>query len=120
MTHLMMEFRLRQVEVQKGHDEQMLFIKDVFTKSVASIPQPVYVAPNQYGNREYPPLQGAYRTNLKGWYWDGKPHGRGSCENLKRAINRKEVHHKGKAMFVGQDGVGDSIRVPVPMEIVVR
>ena len=92
-------------------------MRDVFTKSVAAIPQPVYVASNQYGNREYPPPQGGYKTNLKGCYWDGKPHGRDSCEELQRAINRGEVHQKGKVLYLGQEGVGDSIRVAVPVEI---
>ena len=49
-TQLMKELRLRQVEAQKRLDEQMLFMRDVFTKAVAAIPQPVYVAPNQYQN----------------------------------------------------------------------
>ena len=52
VTQLDKELRLSQVEPQKRLDEQMLFMRDVFTKSVAAIPQPVYVVPNQYGNRE--------------------------------------------------------------------
>ena len=68
MTQLMKELRLSQTEAQQRLDEQMLFMRDVFTKSMAAIPQPVYVTPNQYGNREYPPPQAGYKTNLKGCY----------------------------------------------------
>ena len=109
VTQLVKELRLTQVEAQKMLDEQMLFMRDVFTKSVAAIPQPVYVAPNQYGNWEYPPPKVGYKTNLKGCYWDGKPHGRNSCEELQRAMNRGEVHREGKVLYLGQEGVGDSI-----------
>ena len=55
VTQLMKELRLRQVEAQTRLFVKMLFVRDDFNKSVAAIPQPVYVAPNQYGNREYPP-----------------------------------------------------------------
>ena len=95
VTQLLKELTLSQVEGLNSLDEQMLFMRDVFTKSVAAIPQPVYVALNQYGNREYPPPQGGYKTNLKEFYWDGKPHGRDSCKELQRAINRGEVHRQG-------------------------
>ena len=36
---------------------------------------------------------------------------------MQRAINRGEVHCKGKVLYLGQEGVEDSIRVPVPVEI---
>ena len=117
VTQLMKELRLRQVEAETRLNEQILFMRDIVTKTVAAIPQPVYVAPNQYGNRECLPLQGGYETNLKGGYWDRKPHGRDSCEEQQRAINREEVHRKRKVLYLGQEGVGDFIRVPVPVEI---
>ena len=82
VTQHMKELRLSQVEAQKRLDEKMLFMRDVFTKSVSAIPQLMYVAPNQYGNREHPPPQGRYKTNLKGCYWDRKPHVRDNCEEL--------------------------------------
>ena len=41
VTQLMKEMRLSQVEAQKRLDEQLLFIRDVFTMSVAAILQPV-------------------------------------------------------------------------------
>ena len=79
VTQLMKKLRLSQAEAQKRLNEEMLVMRDVFAKSVAAIPQPVYVVPNQYGNREYPPPQVEYKTNTKGCYWDGKSHRRDSC-----------------------------------------
>ena len=103
----------------------MVFMRDVLTKSVSSMPQiplqpptnVLYYSPNQYGNRQYPPSPGANRTNVRGCYWDGKPHGRDNCDELLKAINRGEVHRKGKVLYLGQEGDGDSVHVPVPVEI---
>ena len=67
VTQLMKELRLSQVEAQKRLDEQMLFMRDVFTKSVAAIAQPMYVAPNQYGNQEYLLPHGGFIEG--GWNW---------------------------------------------------
>ena len=70
VTQLMIELRLSQAEAQKRLEEQMVFMRDVFTKSVSSMPQtplqprrnaPSY-SPNQYGNREYPPSAGCKST----------------------------------------------------------
>ena len=63
VTHLMKDLRLSQAEAQKKLEEYLVFIRDVFTKLVSSIPrtplQPgtyaPYYSPNQYGNKEYPP-----------------------------------------------------------------
>ena len=125
VIQLMKELRLRQAEAQKSLEEQMVFISDVFTKSSSSMPQtPLqprtnapYYLPNQYGNREYPPSPGAHRTNVRGCYWDGKRHGRDNCDELLKAINTGEVHRKGKVLYLGQEGVRDSVRVTVAVEI---
>ena len=97
----------------------------MFTKSVSSMPQtPLetrsnapYYSLNQYGNREYPRSPGANRTNVRGSYCNGKPHGSDNCDELPKAIDRGEVHHKGRVLYLGQKGVGDSVRVPVAVEI---
>ena len=68
VSQFMKELRLSQVEAQSRLNEQMLCMGDVFTKLVAAISQPVYVVPNQYRNREYPPPQGGYKSNLKESY----------------------------------------------------
>ena len=117
VIQLMKELRLSQMEAQKRLDEQMLLMRHVCTKSVAAIPQLMYVAPNQYGNWEYPLLKGGYKTNLKGCYWDGKLHVRDDYEELQSAISRREVHYKGKVLYLRPEGVRDSIWVPVPVEI---
>ena len=103
----------------------MVYIRDVFNKSVNFMPQtplqPLtnapYYSPNQYGNKEYPASPGANRTNVRGCYWDGKLHGRDNCDELLKAINRGEVHRKGKVLYIRQEGVRDCVRVPVPVEI---
>ena len=72
VTQLMKELRLSQAEAQKRQEEQIVFMRDVFTKSVSSMPQtPLqpwtnapYYSPNQYGNREYPLSPGATRMNV--------------------------------------------------------
>lgn len=118
VTQLMKELKLSQLEAQKRHDEQISFMRDVFMKSAPSPfaqQAPPYYSPNQYGNREYPPSPGN-KTNIRGCYWDGRPHGRESCEELLKAISRGEVHKKGKVLYLGQEGVGDAVRVPVPTE----
>jgi hypothetical protein len=115
VTELMRELKLSQLEAQRKVDEQLSFMRDVFTKMAPapSAPAPYY-SPNQYGNREYPPA--GNRTNVRGCYWDGLPHGRDTCEELQKALNRGDVHRKGKVLYLGQEGVGDSVRVPVPVE----
>ena len=78
----------------------MVFMGDVFTKSVSSMPQtPLqprtnapYYSTNQYGNREYPPSPGANRPNVQACDWDGTPHGRDNYDELLKTINRGEVH----------------------------
>ena len=105
----MKELRLSQAEVQKRLEEQMVFMRDVFTKLVSSMPQtPLqpptnasYYSPNQYGNREYPPSPEANRTNVRGCYWNAKPHGRDNYDELLKAINRVEVHRKGNVLHLG-------------------
>ena len=42
VTQLMKELRLSQDEAQKRLEEQMVFMRDVFTKSVSSMPQTCY------------------------------------------------------------------------------
>ena len=49
--------------------------------------------------------------NVRGCYWDGKPDGRDNCDELLKASNRGQVHRKGKVLYLGQEGVGDSVRV---------
>ena len=76
VTQLMKELRLSQAEAQKRLEGLMVFMRDVFTKSVSSMPQiPIqpwtnapYYSPNQCGNREYPPSPGANTTNVRGRY----------------------------------------------------
>ena len=57
------------------------------------------------------------RVNIRGCYWDGVMHNRDICEDLQKAINRGEVHYKGRILHLGQKDIGDSIRVPVPVEL---
>ena len=109
VTQLMKELRLSQAEAQKRLEEQTVFMRDVFTKSVSSMPQtPLQprtnvssYSPNQYGNREYPPSPGSNRTNVRGCDWDAKPHVRDNYDELLKAMNRGEVNRKGNVLYLG-------------------
>ena len=68
---------------------------------------------NEYGNCEYV----LDRVNIRGCYWDRVMHNRDTCEDLQKAINCGEVHYKGRILHLGQKDVGNSVRVPVPIEV---
>ena len=40
-----------------------------------------------------------------------------TCEDLQKAINREEVHYEGRILHLSQKDIGDSIRVPVSVEL---
>ena len=101
VTELMRKLKLSQLEAQRKVEEKLSFMRDVFTKMTPA-PAPAapapYYSPNQYGNRDYPPA--GNRTNVRGCNWDGLPHGRDTCEELQKALNRGEVHRKGKVLYM--------------------
>ena len=97
------------MEVQKKMQEQLAEIRNL-TQLPA---QPQYYSPNEYGNHKYVPN----RVNIRGCYWDGVIHNPDMCEDLQKAINRREVHYKGRILHLGQKNMRDSVRVPVPVNL---
>ena len=68
VMQLMKELKLSQMDAQQRMDDQISFMRDIFTKTspLPVAPTPYY-SPNQYGNREYPPALGNH-TNVRGCY----------------------------------------------------
>jgi len=65
VTSMMKQLKLSQVEATKKLNEELAFLRDVFTKTP---PKGPYYSPKQYGNREYPPA--ATANPIRGCYWD--------------------------------------------------
>jgi len=114
VTSMMKKLKLSQVEATKKLNEESAFLRDVFTKTPPKSP---YYSPKQYGNREYPPTVTATANPIRGCYWDGQSHLKEDCPDLKRAVERGDVHMRGKIVFLGQERLGDEIKVPIPSEV---
>jgi len=97
VTKMMKDFQLSQVEAQKRFENELAFLRDVFTKVLppasAHTPAPYY-PPRQCGNREYPRNQGSQMNHIRDCYWDGLMHRKEECQDLKQAIARGEVHQR--------------------------
>jgi len=93
-------------------NEELAFLRDVFTKTP---PKGPHYSPKQYGNREY--LPAATANPIRGCYWDGQSYLKEDCPDLKRAVERGDVHMRGKIVFLGQEGLDDEIKVPIPSEV---
>jgi len=85
VTKLMKDLQLSQVEAQKRFENELVFLRDVFTKvpppTTAHAPA-LYYPPRQYGNRQYQPNQDSQINRIRGCYWDGLMH----RKHLKHAI----------------------------------
>jgi len=112
VTSMMKELQLSQVEATKKLNEELAFLRDVFTKTP---PKGPYYWPKQYGNREYPPA--AMANPIRGCHWDRQLHLKEDCPDLKRVVERGDVHMCGKIVFLGQERLGDEIKVPSLSEV---
>ena len=54
---------------------------------------------------------------IRGCYWDRQSHLKEDCPDLKGAVERGDVHMHGKIVFLGQEGLGKEIKVPIPSEV---
>jgi len=120
VTKIMKDLQLSQVEGQKRFENELAFLRDVFTKvpltATAHAPAPYY-PPRQYGKREYPPNQSAQMNRIRGCYWDELRHRKEECQDLKQAIARGEVYQTDRFTYMGQQGVGYAILVPISQEV---
>lgn len=94
------EMRLRQAEADKKLDRLVEVL------SVQKAPPALYVPPNMEGNKSW--------ARNDGCIWCGGTHIRDKCQELEQAIQRGEVHRKGKAVFTGSYGSDGSEIVPLP------
>jgi len=115
VTKMMKELQIRQLEAQKRMDEELALMRDAYK---TQRPSPYYL-PRQYGNREYlpqPQPQTAW-NRVWGYFWDGGNHRKEDCEDLRKAVERGNVHIRDRWIYLGQQGVGDTVLVPIPQEI---
>jgi len=120
VTNMMKDLQLSQVEAQKRFENELAFLRDVFTKvppPAAAHAPALYYPPHQFGNRGYLPNQGAQMNRIRGCHWDGLIHRKEECQDLKQAIARGEVHHRDRLTYMGQQGVRDAILVPILQEV---
>ena len=47
----------------------------------------------------------------------GGNHWKEDCEDLRKAVERGDVHIRDRWIYLGQQGVGDTVLVPTPQEI---
>ena len=70
MTKMMKDLKLSQAEVQKKMNEELAYLKSIFTKNP---PTPQQAAPyyslREHGNREYP-IANQGTSRIRGCYWD--------------------------------------------------
>jgi len=112
---MMKELQIRQLEAQKRMDEELALMRDAYKMQR---PSPYY-SPRQYGNREYPPQpqpQTAW-NRVRECFWDGRNHRKEDCEDLRKAVERGDVHIHDRWIYLGLQGVGDTVLVPIPQEI---
>jgi len=87
------------------------------TQSYQIWPNKPYYLPWQYSNREYPPNPAMLGRTIRGCFWDGEDYRKEDYVDLKKAIERGEVHQWDRFIILGQKGVGDKILVPIPREV---
>jgi len=54
---------------------------------------------------------------IKGCLWDSEDRKKEDCTDLKKAIERGDVHQQDRFIILGQKGVVDEILVPIPREV---
>jgi len=54
---------------------------------------------------------------IGGCFWDGEDYRKEDCQDLRKAIERREVHQRDRFIILGQKGVGEEILVPIPWEV---
>ena len=69
VTSIMKELKLSQAEATKKLNDELAFLRDVFTKTPPKGPN---YSMKQFGNREYPPTAMAAVNPIRGCYWDGQ------------------------------------------------
>jgi len=115
VTKMMKELQIRQLEAPKRMDEELGLIRDVYK---TQRPSPYY-SPQQYGNRDYSPQPQNQTTwnRVPGCFWDGGNHQKEDCEDLRKAVEWGDVYIRDRWIYLGQQGVGDTVLVPIPQEI---
>src|SRR5258705_2970154 len=125
LTDMMKDLKIFQLE--KKLEEQLAEIsanKGEQTQQSSLRPEALpYLTRNQYGKRQWLPRpsqrqQAPAPSTIRGCYYDGGSHYRENCEELKRALECREVHRKGQgqALYLGREDSGTTIRVPFPEE----
>jgi len=94
-------------------DEELALIWDAYQ---IQKPSPYYL-PWQYGNREYLLQTQTVWNRVRGCFWDGGNHQKEDCENFRKAVEQGDVHIYDRWIYLGQQGVGDAVLVPIPQEI---
>ena len=113
VTKMMKDLQLSQLEAQKKLDEELALLRETYPIR----PNKPYYSPRQYGNREYPPNPAMTGRTIRGCFWDGEDHRKEDCQDLKKAIERGDVHQRDRFIILGQKDVGDEILVPIPREV---
>jgi len=113
---MMKELQIRQLEAQKRMDEGLALMRNAYRTQQR--PSPYYL-PWQYRNREYPPQPQNQTTwnRVRGCFWDGRNHRKEDYKDLRKAVERGDVHIRDRWIYLGQQGVGDTVLVPIPQEI---
>jgi len=90
VTKMMKELQIRQLEAQKRMDEELALMRDAYK---TQRPSPYY-SPRQYGNREYPPPpeNPTAWNRIRGCFLDRGNHWKEDCEDLRKAVERGDVH----------------------------
>jgi hypothetical protein len=94
VTKMMKDLQLSHMEAMKKQEAELAFLRDMFMRRESA----------------------QASTSIRGCYWDGQNHRREDCQDMKRAIERGDVHMKGRLTYLGQQGVGDEVLVPIPHE----
>jgi len=112
VTKMMKELQIRQLEAPKRIHEELALTRDEYK---TQRPSPYYL-PRQYGNREYPPPRQNQTTWNRVWgcFGYGENHRKEDCEDLRNAVEWGDVHIRDRWIYLGQQGVGDTVLVPIP------
>jgi len=90
VTKMMKELQIRQLEAQKGMNEELGLIRNAYK---IQRPSPYY-SPWQYRNREYlpqPQPQTAWNRG-RGYFWERGNHRKKDCKDLREAVEQEDVH----------------------------
>jgi len=97
---MMKELQIRQLEAQKRMDEELALMRNAYRTQQRPSP---YYSPRQYGNREYPPQPQNQTTwnRVRECFWDGGNHRKEDCEDLRKAVEREDVHIYDRWIYLG-------------------